>query len=145
MKKKLISGIVLIFLLTLNAFAPLILTPSTGFAADVTTNAQAVCKWLPNSESDLAGYRLYQSNQSGVYTVGDGNQVATIPKGTETVTLDLGSVPDGTTYYWVLTAYDTAGNESGPSQEASKTFDAGPDNPQGFTVSIQVNVNVNAP
>jgi len=79
--------------------------------------------WDANTETDLAGYRLYQSPTAGAYVYGDGNQVATIPAGTETVTLD--SVADGT-LFWVLTAYDTSDNESGPSNEVSATMDSTP-------------------
>ena len=75
--------------------------------------------WDANSESDLAGYRLYQSGTSGSYTYGSGNEVAEISAGTETCTID---VADGT-WYWVLTAYDTNGNESGPSNEVSASVD----------------------
>lgn len=75
--------------------------------------------WDANSESDLAGYRLYQSGTSGSYTYGSGNEVAEIPAGTEVCTIDAA---DGT-WYWVLTAYDTNGNESGPSNEVSANVD----------------------
>jgi len=80
-------------------------------------------EWDANSESDLAGYRLYQSQVSGSYT---DVPVVTIPAGTETTTLL--DVPDGT-YFWVLTAYDTNENESGPSNEVTKTIDSTPPEP----------------
>lgn len=106
----------------------LLLPISTAFGADVTF------EWDPNTETDLAGYRLYQSDTSGVYTYGDGNQVETIPAGTETVTLY--GVPDGT-WYWVLTAYDTSGNESGPSNEVTDTLDStAPAPPTGLKKNI---------
>ena len=75
--------------------------------------------WDANSEADLAGYRLYQSDTSGSYTFGIGNEVKDTPAGTETCTID---VADGT-WYWVLTAYDSNGNESGPSNEVSISVD----------------------
>ena len=102
---------------------------SSAFAGSSITFA-----WDANTESDLAGYRLYQATTSGQYTFGDGNQVATIPAGTETVTLE--DVPDGT-YYWVATAYDVGGLESGPSNEVSATLDATPPQPpQGFIITL---------
>jgi len=74
--------------------------------------------WDANTETDLAGYRLYETSVSGQYTFGDGYQVATIPAGTETVTI---MIPNGIAYslFWVLTAYDTEipSLESGPSNE----------------------------
>jgi len=75
--------------------------------------------WDANSESDLAGYRLHQSDTSGSYTYAPGTEVADIPAGTETCTID---VADGT-WYWVLIAYDNDGNESGPSNEVSASVD----------------------
>lgn len=77
-------------------------------AADDVTLA-----WDANTESNLVGYRLYQSQTSGVYPFGDGNQVATILEGETVEVTDLGSG----SYYWVLTAYDTDGLESEPSNE----------------------------
>lgn len=76
--------------------------------------------WDANTEADLAGYRLYQSTTSGQYEYGPDHCLATIPAGTETVT--LGSIADGT-WYWVLTAFDKTGNESGPSNEVTATVD----------------------
>jgi len=75
--------------------------------------------WDPNTESDLAGYRLHQSDTSGSYTYAPGTEVADIPAGTEICTID---VADGT-WYWVLIAYDNDGNESGPSNEVSASID----------------------
>jgi len=70
--------------------------------------------WDANTETDLAGYRVYTTDTSGVYTFGDGNQMCTIAAGTEIC--EVTGIPDGT-HYFVLTAYDVAGNESGPSNE----------------------------
>jgi hypothetical protein len=90
--------------------------------------------WDPNSEGDLAGYRLYESQTSGQYTYGPGNAVKDIAAGTETVNIVKG---DGT-YYWVLTAYDTSGNESGPSNEVTYTVDeTGPSPPTNFRFTWQ--------
>ncbi len=93
---------VLVFILTFGAVP--------AFAAVITF------QWDANNEPDFAGYRLYQSNVPEQYTYGPGNEVAEIPSGTETVTI---TVPDGT-WYWVLTAYNDAG-ESDPSDEVSKS------------------------
>lgn len=88
--------------------------------------------WDANTESDLAGYRLYQSQSSGVY--GD-IPVAVISAGIETVTIDVTS--DGT-YFFVLTAYDTSDNESGYSNEVVVTIDtAPPDPPTGLDALIK--------
>jgi len=96
--------------------AILLLTiPAISFAENVTLI------WDANSESDLAGYKLYQSRASGTY---DKNLVrATIKAGTEIVVLDIN--PEGS-FYWVLTAYDTNGLESEFSNEVNLNFDAVP-------------------
>ena len=87
--------------------------------------------WDANSESDLAGYKLYQSNVSGDYT---SIPVMTIPAGTETA--NLLDVPDGT-YFWVLTAYDISGNESGPSNEVTASLDStAPEPPKNFLLNL---------
>ena len=83
-------------------------------------------QWDPNTESDLAGYKLYQGTSSGLYD----SVVADIPAGTETVTLF--DVPDGT-YFWALTAYDLDDNESGYSNEVTESLDStAPTPPQNF-------------
>lgn len=95
--------------------------------------------WDANTETDLAGYRLYQSTTSGQYVLGEGNQVAVISAGIETVTLP--NVPDGT-FFWVLTAYDTSDNESGPSNEVSATLDSAP---PGSPTILEITAIVKAP
>lgn len=86
--------------------------------------------WNPNTESDLAGYRLYQSKVSGVYVKGVDTAVSDIPVGTEGTVIQI---TRGGTYFWVLTAYDEYGNESGFSNEVSEYFNfSAPANPGGL-------------
>lgn len=92
---------------------------------------QVVFEWDANTESDLAGYRMYQSSVSGQYVYGKANAIGEIPAGTETFTLV--TLADGT-FYWVATAFDTAGNESGPSNEVSTTINFEPPKPPGGCV-----------
>jgi len=104
------------------------------FAGTAFADSEITFEWDANSEGDLVGYRLYQSDTSGSYTFGDGNQVATITAGTEIVTIT--GITDGT-YFWVLTAYDTNENESGPSNEVTKTIDnTPPAPPQNFWIAL---------
>ncbi|KQC03136.1 MAG: hypothetical protein APR55_07060 [Methanolinea sp. SDB] len=108
----------------------LLILPAIVFAGE-----SAIFTWNPNTETDLAGYRLYQSAVSGQYTFGAASAVADITAGTETVSLE--NVPDGT-WYWVLTAYDASGHESGPSNEVTLAIDTTPpDSPTGLSAIIQ--------
>lgn len=72
--------------------------------------------WDPNTENDLAGYRIYYGSESKNYQhikdvgIAVSNQITNL-------------IPN-TRYYFVLTAYDSTGNESGFSKEISILLDA---------------------
>jgi len=70
--------------------------------------------WNANTDNDVAGYRIYFGISSGNYS-----KVETAGNVTSYSVNDL---QDGATYYFVLTAYDNAGNESGYSEEVSATI-----------------------
>lgn len=70
-----------------------------------------VISWSPNSENDLAGYRLYYGFQSR-------NYVYSKDVGTRTE-WTLNNLDPQKKYFVALTAYDIAGNESGFSTEVS--------------------------
>lgn len=97
--------------------APIDLTAS---AAD----SQVSLDWADNSESDLAGYNVYRSTTSGSdYTTNVNDSLVLGSTFTDT------GLTNGTTYYYVVTAVDTAGNESPYSKEASATPTAGSSTP----------------
>ena len=127
-----------IVILSIIAFA------SIASAATVELNFG----WDRNSESDLAGYRLYYSATSGQYVKGTGsaNLLKVIPalnpvSGSNHPNTILQSMTgtDGQKVYFVLTAYDTALNESGYSNEVSYTFPdtTSPTPPRSFLVTLQ--------
>jgi fibronectin type 3 domain-containing protein len=66
--------------------------------------------WNPNTESDLAGYKVYYGTASGVY-----GEPITVVNPAYTLT----TVQDKTTYYFAISAFDTSGNESEKSNEIS--------------------------
>lgn len=74
--------------------------------------AQVQLTWNANTETDLAGYKVYVGTAAGTYgaPVDVGNVTA------HTLTLTPAA---GQTYYFALTAYDTSGNESIKSSEVS--------------------------
>ena len=82
-----------------------------GAIASNALAAQATLAWDPNTESDLAGYRIHHGAASGSYSV------HTDVHNVTTYTVD--GLTAGQTYYFALTAYDSAGNESGYSNEVS--------------------------
>ena len=90
---------------------------SSAFAAD---DCVANFSWLPNTESDLAGYRIYYgTSHNGPYT-----QVAQIGNPSPVDGRIHGSVTgltDGVTYYFVCVAYNTANLQSEYSAEAIHT------------------------
>lgn len=69
--------------------------------------------WDPNSENDLAGYKVYYGSASQNYT-------NVIDAGTNNE-YTINSLTAGATYYFAVTAYDTAGNESDFSVEVQGT------------------------
>jgi hypothetical protein len=77
----------------------------------------AMLTWNANSESDLAGYRVYHcSQQPCTRSSGTVSLLATMGTGTS---FNIG-IPTVTQYYFI-TAYDSANNESGNSNLATFT------------------------
>jgi len=87
----------------------------TGLAAS-PDDQSVTLTWTANTESDLAGYNIYRSTTSG----SGYSRVATgvIPP-PEQYTDD--GLINGITYYYVITAVDTSGNESPYSNEDNAT------------------------
>jgi hypothetical protein len=101
--RKLVYSLTLFILLLGLA---LIVPAGTGHAAQVTL------AWDRNTETDVAGYKVYYGTGSRVYNwFFDVGNVTTY-----TVT----GLADGSTYYFAATAYDGTGLESVYSSEVSK-------------------------
>ncbi len=83
---------------------------SNAFASQVTL------AWDPITESDVAGYRIHYGTASGSYS-------EHIDVHNVTVCTLTGLVAEKT-YYFAATVYDSAGNESGYSNEVGYTVPA---------------------
>jgi len=86
---------------------------ATVLGLDVAWGGTATLSWDANQEPDLAGYRVYY-RISGPYTT-------SIDVGRVT-TYMVNGLAEGLTYSFVVTAYNAFGNQSGYSNEVSKTI-----------------------
>ncbi|HXF92383.1 MAG TPA: hypothetical protein VNK46_06475 [Nitrospiraceae bacterium] len=78
----------------------------------------ATLLWNANSEPDLAGYNIYRCSQLPCTKRSPGSALlATV--GRTTTSFNIGT--PAVVQYYVVTAYDTAGNESGESNVATYT------------------------
>jgi hypothetical protein len=105
----------------------LIVAPFLGWAQEMRSVTLA---WDANPEADIAGYRLHYGEASGSYTT-------TLEAG-NVVTATVNDLVVGRTYFFVVTAYDTASLESLPSEEVS--FVAEPPLPHKFRGSYSGSV-----
>jgi len=71
-----------------------------------STTRTVTLSWTANTESDLAGYKVYRATASGAY----GAPIATLNNSTTSYVAS--GLQQDTTYFFVITAYDTAANES---------------------------------
>ena len=90
---------------TFNFRIPSVLLPL------IFLNQTVIVQWLPNSEQDLAGYKVYYGIASRSYS-------SSIPAGLSTQ-YSISNLQPGYEYFFAVTAYDTAGNESPLSDEVS--------------------------
>ncbi len=102
--------------LTVSAAGVSSKTVAVTLTVSATATSSATLTWAPVIASDLAGYKVYQATASGAY----GSPVATL-QGNMTSYVAAG-LHVGTTYYFVVTAYDTSGNESVYSTQVSKSI-----------------------
>lgn len=69
--------------------------------------------WNANTESDLAGYRMYYGRSSGVY---DGQVSAGLATSGQVTITESGL------WFFAVTAFDTSNNESEYSAEVSRNW-----------------------
>lgn len=108
------------FISAVTCIAVLFCSVSSGYALDVTL------AWDANSETNLAGYKIYYGTTAGGPYNGSGSSEGASPIDVPLNSLTNPSSPEFTIhgladgpYYFVATAYNTEGLESGYSNEAS--------------------------
>jgi len=119
------------FLLLLTFALVFFLFPKNVYSLDTTL------VWDPNSEDNLAGYRIFYREDGQSY---DYEEPAW--EGSKT-TCTIYNLNDNTTYYFVARAFDTLGSESGDSNEACYQFNEQPPGTQGTVEIGEVSVDHN--
>ena len=104
--------------------------------AATTWGAQVTVSWDANVETNLAGYRVYHG-------IASRNYATTTDVGNVTDAIVSGLSP-GATYFFAVTAYDTAGLESLFSDEVSYTVPL-PNQPPTLNALGNLNINEDAP
>jgi hypothetical protein len=104
----------------IRLFLPATLLSGISFLAAVSSQAaqSVTLAWNPSSGPNLAGYRVHKGTVSGTYT-------QTIDVG-NIATATISNLTAGVTYYFVVSAYNTAGVESARSNQVSFTATAVP-------------------
>ena len=108
MRSTILFAAVLCLLLSLPVLAQQPAPPNQA----VVNQINLTLAWDPNTETDLAGYKIYFGSASGKY--GTPTTIGT------TNTITLYGFATGQ-YFFAVTAYNTAGLESGFSNEVSAT------------------------
>lgn len=91
-------------------------TATVTLTLNAPSSSSATLTWNANKEGDLAGYKVYRATASGAY----GAPIATLLG--NVTTYQAAGLQFGKTYFFVVTAYDIAGNESAYSNEVSKSI-----------------------
>ena len=89
---------------------------SVTLTVNAPASSSATLLWNANTENDLAGYKVYRATASGLYGVPIATLIGNVTNYVAT------GLQVGTTYFFVVTAYDSAGNESIFSNEVSKSI-----------------------
>jgi len=119
----------------------LLLCPIVSHADSFIIGDNISFAWNANSDGDLAGYRIYFSDTSGVYIFGSSSPNLKIQilcngedSSLECTTYSTNEFGIGT-WYFIITAVDLAGQESDPSNELTAVVtapNAPPSTPTGW-------------
>ena len=111
----------------------LLLFPADVFSGQVTLTWNAPTTNIDGTPITYfsGNYRIYYGTTSGNYS-----QLANLTNSSSIVTQQISNLTDGRPYYFVVTAVNTLGNESGYSNEISKTAQSG--TPGTYNISFFV-------
>jgi hypothetical protein len=90
-------------------------TPGTA-SPNTASPSTAVLTWDSVSVPNFGGYRVYYGTAPGTYSQSFGHGLNT----GNVTTYEVTGLSSGTRYYFVVTAFDTTGHESGFSNEVFK-------------------------
>jgi hypothetical protein len=112
-----------------------------SFSAPLYALQEANFSWLPNPETNLAGYKIHYGTTSAQYdhAVDMGNP----PPVNGVVLGTVSGLVDGTTYYFAATAYDADGFESAFSQEVVWTAPSDPVLPPPLPLAQDMSLTIN--
>ncbi|MDR4483588.1 MAG: Ig-like domain-containing protein [Nitrospirales bacterium] len=105
-----------------------VIPASPGFSANVSVT------WNKNTESDLAGYKIYKRTLPSL----DFGQptFSGMPSNPSSPSTTVTGLSEGKTYGFIATAFDTSGNESSPSTEKQISIPTGtPPPPSSLNIS----------
>ncbi|MEK7075837.1 MAG: hypothetical protein AAB948_03550, partial [Patescibacteria group bacterium] len=104
-------------------FLSIFLFPVLFIFVPLALAGTATLNWNANTESDLAGYKIYYgtSPRTGACPSGGYSNNLTVGNVTSYI---FNSLTDGATWYFSLSAYDTSNNGSCFSAEVSKVLPA---------------------
>jgi hypothetical protein len=91
--------------------------PPSTVPPSVSPINKVTLTWIANKESDLAGYKVYVGTSSGHYDFPGSPFIIS-----KTTTYIVRNLQQNTTYFFAISAYDLAGNESPLSAEVSKSI-----------------------
>jgi hypothetical protein len=108
------------------------------FAVTPIKNPQVTLEWDSPADTDIVKYIVYWGNASGDYLTTVEVTPPTLPGVPATTTLIKDLTPN-TTYYFIVTAVNSAGLESLPSNEISWTSPKRPGAPRNLRIKLVKN------
>ena len=86
---------------------------------EIFPSGKATLSWSPNTEPDLAGYKIYYGASPRTGSCPSGGYPQKVDIGNKT-SYTIDKLEKGKTYYFSITSYDKSGNESCFSPEVKK-------------------------